>query len=582
MKSKFNIICLILLSCIKLFSSITIDEINIESEFYEAFSKNTVEFIFHNDNDSSSRNGYIGFRLNSSAIISKFWLEIDNKLVQDETFRIDSGSKIYNKIKNEKNDPAILRKYDHLNHHTISVFPCNTGEKKRVVVEYYSVLETINNQLTWLFEVNNFRYRTNKDSTIINFKARTNMPNQTIIETNNSYLNFQNEKEIALSSINRLNFHFQLPKNDSNIFYKNERIPYKLNGIKETMLEHSTSKRKQVKYCPKIPSFIDEFIFNYEETDYLIYESVKTDTFLVKFLNYINTNFPENSTYNQLYSNWFTRNDSIYYIDDNLTMIAFKSTNQMGNNNYIECPFLDTFIEYNDLMNLDYQEQIKSNYLTRHNVKVVLEKNEKNERLKKEVLESERKYKPVKFRTSRFSVYEDAPVIVKRVEPLYTNNLLNYLNIEGRCYIEVEVLKSGRLGEISIKKSLHPILDYLAIYAVKQWDFKPAKSANQPVSVWHTMYVDFSINYDNIEKSPPSENSFYLFNRELKEADDMIYEVNFLQRESTSMKLYSDLFFNLILNNPDLIEIYYFFSLQDKYTKLGLQIDKQKFILIEK
>ena len=555
MRFKPIIFSLILLAWIKCYSSVIIEEVNIESDFYGPLSKNTVEFIFYST-ESSNQKGYLSFKLNSSAIITKFWLEIDGKLVEDETFRRDTGSKIYNEIVSQHIDPAILRKYDHLDKHTISVFPCILNEKKRVVVEYYSILETIDDELTWQFEIENTRYRINKDSTTINFKANTNLQSNTTIKSNNRILKNKDEKQITFSDENRLTIQFRFPY-DSNFHSQNLRIHNDFYELNEISLQNADRKRKQLKYCPNVPAFIESFINDYKRTDYQIYEAVKSDTFLVKFLDYIKREFPEESTYDQIFSNWFIKNNSTFYIDSNLVMKATNTTTNINQHNEIKCPYLNIYFEYLDLLQQHYTKQMNSNYLTNHNVKVVLERNQKTDLIKNRIMSNEGKYRPKKFQTSKFGLYEDAPIIENKVQPNFTNSLLEYLDVEGECFMQIEVLKTGNIGAISIVKPLHPILDHLAIYAVKQWTISPAKSANMPVNAWLTVPVEFYKRKKNIQEIPLSNNSFYLFNKKFQENDDIIYDVKFSLKKSKSIELYSIDFFNLLMTNPDLVEICY-------------------------
>jgi protein TonB len=98
--------------------------------------------------------------------------------------------------------------------------------------------------------------------------------------------------------------------------------------------------------------------------------------------------------------------------------------------------------------------------------------------------------------TSKFVVYEDAPVPIKQVPPVYPD-FARRNNIEGQVYLEVEVLIDGSVGAIEVRKSLMPGpggLDEAAINAVKQWKYQPARSNDKPVAVWITFPVDFYLN----------------------------------------------------------------------------------------
>jgi len=120
------------------------------------------------------------------------------------------------------------------------------------------------------------------------------------------------------------------------------------------------------------------------------------------------------------------------------------------------------------------------------------------ETIEKTILDPyEEKEVPKTFgQTSRFVVYEDPPVPIRQVKPVYPD-FAKKSGIEGSVVLEVEVFADGSVGAIEIKKSLMAGpggLDEAAINAVRQWEFSPAKSGGKPVSVWVTFPVEFSLN----------------------------------------------------------------------------------------
>lgn len=97
--------------------------------------------------------------------------------------------------------------------------------------------------------------------------------------------------------------------------------------------------------------------------------------------------------------------------------------------------------------------------------------------------------------TSRFVVYEVAPVPVKQIPPVYPE-FLKREGITGEVWLEVEVFENGSVGAINVLKSLVPGpggLDESAVTAVSQWEFSPAKSAGKTVACWVTFPVTFSL-----------------------------------------------------------------------------------------
>lgn len=65
---------------------------------------------------------------------------------------------------------------------------------------------------------------------------------------------------------------------------------------------------------------------------------------------------------------------------------------------------------------------------------------------------------------------------------------------EGEVVLWVEVLISGQVGQIEIKKSSgYELLDRSALTAVKQWRFIPAKKDEVPIPLWVNIPVKFQL-----------------------------------------------------------------------------------------
>lgn len=97
--------------------------------------------------------------------------------------------------------------------------------------------------------------------------------------------------------------------------------------------------------------------------------------------------------------------------------------------------------------------------------------------------------------TSKFAIYEDAPVAIKQIPPVYPE-FAKKSGIQGEVILEVEVFTDGSVGAIEVVKSLMSGpggLDEAAIKAVKQWEFSPAKSGGKPVACWVTFPVGFNL-----------------------------------------------------------------------------------------
>src|SRR5690606_12405998 len=66
---------------------------------------------------------------------------------------------------------------------------------------------------------------------------------------------------------------------------------------------------------------------------------------------------------------------------------------------------------------------------------------------------------------------------------------------QGTVLLRVQVLPSGRPGEIQIQSSSgRDLLDQAALRAVKRWRFVPAKRGDQAVAGWVSVPLDFRLN----------------------------------------------------------------------------------------
>jgi protein TonB len=66
--------------------------------------------------------------------------------------------------------------------------------------------------------------------------------------------------------------------------------------------------------------------------------------------------------------------------------------------------------------------------------------------------------------------------------------------VEGVTMLRFEVLASGHVGTVTVASSAgHPDLDRAAVEAVKTWLFEPARRGKEPVNVWVTLPVRFTL-----------------------------------------------------------------------------------------
>ena len=85
-----------------------------------------------------------------------------------------------------------------------------------------------------------------------------------------------------------------------------------------------------------------------------------------------------------------------------------------------------------------------------------------------------------------------APVVIKRVEPLYTDEA-RAARISGIVIVEVIIDRNGKVTDARVLKPLPFGLDHTAIDAVRQWQFKPGTLDGEPVDVIFNLTLNFKL-----------------------------------------------------------------------------------------
>ena len=90
-----------------------------------------------------------------------------------------------------------------------------------------------------------------------------------------------------------------------------------------------------------------------------------------------------------------------------------------------------------------------------------------------------------------FIPYQVAPVIIKRVEPLYPE-LARKAGMQGKVWVKVLIDKEGKVKKAVIMQGIE-IFHEAAITAVMQWVFKPAIQQDRPIAVWMAIPISFKL-----------------------------------------------------------------------------------------
>jgi TonB family protein len=85
------------------------------------------------------------------------------------------------------------------------------------------------------------------------------------------------------------------------------------------------------------------------------------------------------------------------------------------------------------------------------------------------------------------------PRYLNNPKPIYPQEA-KQRGYQGEVTLRVEVLASGQVGQIEIRRSSgHEILDRSALATVKQWQFVPAKREKESIPLWVNIPIKFRI-----------------------------------------------------------------------------------------
>lgn len=92
-----------------------------------------------------------------------------------------------------------------------------------------------------------------------------------------------------------------------------------------------------------------------------------------------------------------------------------------------------------------------------------------------------------------FIAVDDVPEIIKQVDPTYPPEAV-VGKIQGKVFIQLFVDANGKVTQSKVAKSSgSTLLDDAALEAGRKYEFKPARQGGQPVAVWVSMPVVFTL-----------------------------------------------------------------------------------------
>jgi TonB family protein len=98
-----------------------------------------------------------------------------------------------------------------------------------------------------------------------------------------------------------------------------------------------------------------------------------------------------------------------------------------------------------------------------------------------------------------------APVVINRVEPIYTAEALAH-RITGIVIVEAIIDRTGHVSNVEVLKPLPFGLDQAAVDAVRKWTFRPGTLNGWPVDVLFNLTISFKLSKEGdagIAPAPP-------------------------------------------------------------------------------
>lgn len=93
----------------------------------------------------------------------------------------------------------------------------------------------------------------------------------------------------------------------------------------------------------------------------------------------------------------------------------------------------------------------------------------------------------------RGAIVDLTPSYVRNPPPVYPRAARAKAQ-EGTVLLEVEVLPTGRCGEVNVlSSSNYPLLDRAALKSVRRWVFKPARRGSKLISFWVEIPITFEL-----------------------------------------------------------------------------------------
>jgi hypothetical protein len=574
-----------------------INKIDIDAELCGPLMKSIIEIEFYNPYDRDSLETRLSFKTNKESFVKELWLDIDGKYKVSENFTQRTGTAIYNRIaKIERKDPALLTTSGNGNFN-LSVYPFLKGQSRKVKIEMYSTLDQKNDTLKWEFLPNVLHY--NKNDFEINLYVTSKLPA-------NSYVFFKDNKikvekeNLEMRFNNNVDLKIQIPITNEKFLITNFDLKYlwDLNNVR-----NQWNKSDDIQFLSNDltgKDLVKFLISNVKNENIRVYPTCSVNENLMNLIKFLNRK--KNA---QIYSLQLF-NDEMRWIDekDQIILRRFVTKSDYSFTDYVlyplkqdesyigelKCDYLTCFLDYKKLDKLNYKEKIKSGYLTPVSSKLVLEDNERVKRIREEEvtraekgLHKDEPPPPPAYHNFDNEILDFYSILAKPQLKVGMAILIeNYIQtnypvlarknkIPGKVMLNYVCTKEGFTEDITIimEKPAEMGFGEVAVNAIKLYGkFIPGFQRENPVAVRMTQMIDFkpdtNTKYSDNLKS--KKNKIYLNNREFifnyndSTKISTFTDSSYKDEECILTKYMSDDYYEMIYNDPELLEIIWEFS----------------------
>ncbi len=615
---KFLIILFFISTLFK--AQVVLDSVFVMARFDGVFNKTIIELYPFNSSEKDSAEFLITFRINKNSIVENLRLEIDNKLQKDITVSKVAGGKIYGKIVGKRIDPAYLIKLSD-GSYLLRVFPISKNQRRKVIIEYYSILggkEKLRRKVRQFKQLRNRKHKTKEqvgnDSLwwFVDFQKEPNhkaikltsvQPRRTVLDISKidsmqsvieEYNNDVVFQKYSSNNVNDYALSFNYKKTNSITKYKNDSLIFYCTNIpgKSTKNYYKTVRKiNQSNISP--PEFIKHLIENFKkfENETLYFDKTRyaCNSFLEDMLEYI---AERKSQKFKIKLRYFTnRNDFPlwFYADSVLVteklLFSLNPPNNFLSKKYveIECPYINKFFEYSKILYENQAKQIASGFLTENLSKIVIADDSNAQSIKENILERENfgKLPPLnKGEPVYFIAVEKMPEIVGGLDTVYSQLFFPSFAdtvVQGeRIFIKVTVNKVGEIICTKILRSKNEIFSQIGVLALTLVKWLPGKNNKTPITV--DVAVPLVFNKDTLITT--NEKKYFIDKRNyiatLDNDNLVLFEEGFNYNKAENIKFRTEGFYNLLFNYPDIINIVYKMMYLNNIKKLGLKVNAGK------